>query len=312
MEVVDAQLHEPGPFTAVPDAPELRRQVFTEMTLASMDAAGVDAAVLFPVGDETWAEQMVAAYNGKFALVIRIRDVEQPDLEEEMGRALEKPGLVAFRFLTWNPASPNPIEVERAKLQADIDRGKFDRGMAFAAAHDRPVFIYANGMLAEAHALAKRYPQNTLIVDHLGIMQSPMETPEDPRFRSLPALLDLAAAPNVAVKLCGLPGLSTEAYPFADAVRPLRAIADAYGADRLMWASDIWRFRGRIGSSIRLPSAMRPFPGRHTYAESVDFIKRSPVLTEAEKIAILGGTARQILRWQLDQTAEPYLNTGSS
>ena len=47
--------------------------------------------------------------------------------------------------------------------------------------------------------------------------------------------------------------LSKEPYPFADVWVPIRSVLDAFGAERVMWASDISRFAGRIGWRTRYP-----------------------------------------------------------
>lgn len=108
----------------------------------------------------------------------------------------------------------------------------------------------------------------------------------------------MARFSNVHVKLCGLPSLSRERFPFADANAPLRAIVDAFGADRLMWASDTTRFVGRIGiGRYQNPRTLEDYPGKHRYADSLMFIRENPVLTPAEKQAILGGTAARALGW---------------
>jgi predicted TIM-barrel fold metal-dependent hydrolase len=230
-------------------------------------------------------------------MVPRIADVEAADLDDTMSAELDRAGVVGVRFLTWNPGSGNPIELEREKLTADIERGKFDRALGIAAERGLTVFIYANGMLEQAAALASRWPDTQFVVDHLGILQPPMEVPEEPRFRSLPKLLGLSERGNVAVKFCGLPGLSKEAYPFRDVHDAARQITDAFGADRLMWGSDIWRFRGRIGYKYRIPGTQGSYPGKHTYAESVGFIRDTEIFDESEKALLLGGTARALLKW---------------
>jgi L-fuconolactonase len=145
--------------------------------------------------------------------------------------------------------------------------------------------------------VAKRYPELSIIIDHSGLPQPPAPR-EDPPFASLPTLLALADHPNVAIKLCGLPALSTESFPYRDVVPHLSTIVDEFGGERLMWASDITRFYGRVpGDSSILQGTQGDYPGRHTYAESLDFIRHSDVLTEDEKRAILGGTAARIMRW---------------
>jgi predicted TIM-barrel fold metal-dependent hydrolase len=161
-----------------------------------------------------------------------------------------------------------------------------------------PVFLFITGWLPHTARIAERFPGLTLIVDHLGLRQPPLDTPDDPPFASLPQLLDLSRFGNVHVKLCGLPALSSERFPYKDAWPALRAITDAFGADRLMWASDTTRFAGRIGiGRFQNPATLGDYPGKHSYAESLLFVREAEVLSEAEKAAILGGTAARVLDW---------------
>ena len=55
----------------------------------------------------------------------------------------------------------------------------------------------------------------------------------------MPALLNLARLPNVAVKATGVPGYSAEAYPFPAMQDYVRQVFDAFGPDRMFWGSDI-------------------------------------------------------------------------
>jgi L-fuconolactonase len=108
----------------------------------------------------------------------------------------------------------------------------------------------------------------------------------------------------VSIKLCDPPGLSEEAYPFRDIWAPVHRLLDAFGPERLAWASDIGRFRGRIGWSIRLPQ--EPYPGKHTYMESLAFFLYTDELSPSDKEEILGRSARRMLRWPAaHKTAAP-------
>ena len=83
-----------------------------------------------------------------------------------------------------------------------------------------------------------------------------------------------------------MPALSKEPFPYRDVNPVLREIVDAFGADRLMWASDTTRFRGRIGiGRFQNPATLGDYPGKHTYAESLLFIRENEVLSRAEKEA---------------------------
>ena len=65
-----------------------------------------------------------------------------------------------------------------------------------------------------------------------------------------------------------------------------------------MWASDTSRFAGRTGIyRFQFPKTLGDYTGKHTYAESLLFIRESNVLTPVEKEAILGGTLQRVLNW---------------
>ena len=55
----------------------------------------------------------------------------------------------------------------------------------------------------------------------------------------MPALLALAKHPNIAVKVTGAPGYSSEAYPFPTMQGYVRQIFDVFGPERMFWGTDI-------------------------------------------------------------------------
>ena len=116
-------------------------------------------------------------------------------------------------------------------------------------------------------------------------------------FARLPGLLELAVHPNVAVKLCGAPSLSLQPYPFEDVWASVRQILDAFGASRVMWASDISHFQGRVGWALRIPGADQHYTGKHSYAESLALYRDTDLLSQSEKELVLGGTVRRLLGW---------------
>ena len=120
-----------------------------------------------------------------------------------------------------------------------------------------------------------------MIVDHLGMRQNPTFGLDDPPFRDLPALLALAELPNVRVKVSGVPTLSAGPYPFADLWASLDQVLAAFGAERLMWGSDISRVMGRAGT-IRLAPEGREY-AKHTYAEALFYLKHTDRLTADQR-----------------------------
>jgi predicted TIM-barrel fold metal-dependent hydrolase len=299
MEIVDAQLHDPAPWRAWDD-PESRRNALTETLLAMTEAVGVDRVVLFPVEDPDWALEVAQEWPDRFAVVPIVRrsaappvpgptalNIDAADVDERIEKVAGIPGVVAVRIAVafW------PEELRR------LADGHYDRAFAACERVGVPVFFMISGHTEMTRAVAESFPKLSIIIDHIGLPQPPMEVRDTPPFARLPALLDLARYPNVAIKMCGAPALSQQEYPFADVKAPIRQIVDAFGAERLMWASDIGRFRGRIGWQLRVPGAEQPYSGKHTYAESLAFYRDTDLLSEREKELVLGQSARNWLRW---------------
>jgi len=99
-----------------------------------------------------------------------------------------------------------------------------------------------------------------VLIDHLGRPRV-REGIGDPAFR---LLRRLAGTGRVFVKLSGYAKFSAGAYPFEDCGSFVRAVVDAYGLERCLWASD-WPFlrsaqRQDYGPLVDL--ARRLFPDR--------------------------------------------------
>jgi predicted TIM-barrel fold metal-dependent hydrolase len=287
--IVDAQLHEPGPRLEWNDHdPETQEMLLSELTFAWMDAAGIDAAILFPL-NEGWAARFATQFPHRIATVPRI-DRSAPDIDTAVAEVKDRhsAGVLALRALIAYP--PSGEEVERFKA------GAYEAAFAACERHQVPVFLFVTGWLPLANDIAERYPDLQLIIDHFGIPQPPAGR-DDPPFRQLPDLLSLAKYPNVAVKFCGAPSLSEVSYPHSDLWPNLEQVLEAFGPERLMWATDITRFHGRIGLGYRDPKAESGYPGKHTYAEALHFISDTDQLSESDKEWILGGTVRRLLQW---------------
>jgi predicted TIM-barrel fold metal-dependent hydrolase len=290
MRIIDAQIHDIGPYWDwLGERDELQHKIMGEVMIAYLDALGVQSVVLFPGGHDPHADWLSKELPHRFTYVPHVSP-DDADVEAVVRDAKANRGIAGLRVLIGWPLDGS----ELARLKA----GAWDPVFAACERHQVPVFLFVTGWLPVAAGIAERYPRLPLIIDHLGLRQPPLDTPDDPPFEKLQQLLDLAKFPNISVKLCGLPALSKQAFPYKDAEPALRAIADAFGAGRLMWASDTTRFAGRIGiGRHQNPATLGDYPGKHSYAESLLFIRESPVLSQDEKEAILGGTAARVLNW---------------
>lgn len=289
MRIIDAQIHDVGPFWDwLGESDELQHKIMGEVTIAYLDALGVSSVVLFPGGHDPHADWLSKELPDRFTYVPHV--APEDDVEAVVADARANPGIAGLRVLIGWPLDGS--EVKR------LEDGVWHPVFAACERQQVPVFLFITGWLPKAVGIAERYPGLPLIIDHLGLRQPPLDSPDDPPFAKLDQLLELARFPNVYVKLCGLPALSREHFPFRDAWPALRAITDAFGAERLMWASDTTRFAGRIGiGRHQNPHTLGDYPGKHSYAESLLFVREAEVLSGEEKAAILGGTAARVLNW---------------
>jgi L-fuconolactonase len=290
--VIDAQLHEPSVATKWDGSDTAtRHRVLTESLIDYMDAVGVDGVILHATKEDEWARAVAAQYPKRIGLVFRGRNIaEEPDVEERVAAAAQAPHQVGIRVVLGVPHTGE--EVVRFKA------GVYDRLLAAMEQNRMPLFLMATWNLGLAAEIAERHPDLTIILDHLGIPQPPTQPLDTPLFKELDNVLALARFPNLGVKFSGAPGLSLESFPFDDLWVSLRRYVDEFGADRLMWGTDISRYDGRVGFHRRddVPDA---YQGRHSYAEALYFVIATDRLSEAEKREILGGTAQRLLNWRV-------------
>jgi predicted TIM-barrel fold metal-dependent hydrolase len=303
MTIIDAQLHEPALARDWSGADrDTRYAVMLDVELAYMDAIGVDRAVLFPIEDAwgTWAAEQVPE---RFRVVHMIAPAgvpgggmtaSDPELPAFVRRRAEDPAVVGMRMMHTIPARlfeggrvddppwVSDVDMYEPLLQACVETGL-------------PLFMSTAGALDGPAEVLRRHPELVVVVDHLGLRQNPTFGLESPPMRDLPRLLALAEHPNVRVKVSGVPTLSGEGYPFEDLWEGLDQVVAAFGAERLMWGSDISRVIGRVGAIQLAPPGLQY--ARHTYAEALLYIKETDRLTPEQKEWLLGRTAATVLGW---------------
>ncbi|MFC6357092.1 amidohydrolase family protein [Luethyella okanaganae] len=296
MEIVDAQVH--------------LNMVGLQAGLVAMDAAGIDALVI----DEFWGfdehgrplpnyplsggsvrhtsplgEEAVARHPDRFAYVTRVQP-DDPGLEEVIATVRERPGRLALRILPFVPKPPSAGESPEnlaavAAFAEELTGGRYDRYFALAERHSVPVFLQVNGIgipgrLDAIEHIARHHPQLTVVIDHLGVAMPGSRAARPGRFAQFEEVATLARFPNVALKWGHATRLSEEPYPYQDVRTALHRIVEAFGAERIMWASD-W--------TIDLDWS--------SWAESFSYIRDDEMLSQDDRAAILGGTVRRLLGW---------------
>ncbi|WP_020695573.1 amidohydrolase family protein [Reyranella massiliensis] len=275
MPTIDAQVHcyernHPGrPWAAVLAGPP---EVTAEDMIKAMDEVGVDGALLVSVytmyrWDESYAVAVQKAHPGRFG-VIKPVNANDPKVADTIADWAAMDGTVAIRIM-FTP-----------EISTDAADPGINRVLAAAAKHDLPVNLMARGRLEQVAELAKRNPNTTLVIDHLGLEQ-PFAPPAPPQpWQELPKLLALAAHPNVVVKITGACTLSHEKFPYKDIWDPLGRIFDAFSLDRCMWGTDWTRAVALL-----------------TYKEGVDAFRVTDRLSDSDRAVLMGGSLQKIYGW---------------
>ena len=287
MDIVDTQLHlGPGP---------------VEPTCAEMDALGINSVLIeeFWVGGQgdgphdalipgyrlpggAWRAVYPTAlsaslrYPDRFAYFVRL-DRRDPGLEGHMRAIAAEPGARGFRVLaTWS-----------ADEAAALAEGAYDALFDLAQDVGLPVCVFVPGHVELLPRYLRKYSRLQFVLDHLGIgmpghppgrSEAEEARVTDPAY--LDEVLKLAKFTNLAVKISHAPMLlRAGAYPF-EAVRPnLRRAIEAFGVERLMWASD---------------ATVMP---HYSWKDLLGYLRVDPELSDDEKSWLLGRTARKVFSW---------------
>jgi predicted TIM-barrel fold metal-dependent hydrolase len=228
---IDAHVHVWNPDTVkYPIGPRFKKAdmqppSFTAAELfAHSQPVGVDRIVLIQMSfyehDHTYMTQVMQSHPGVFSGVALI-DYRAENLADQVDQ-LASQGMRGFRL--YSP---------------DIVAGVDDPGMAMLwtkAAKDGlaicPLINPAD--IHHVDALCKRFPETTVVVDHFARV-GVSDTIEAGR---LNALCGLAKHPKAHVKTSAFYALGKKTPPYKDLIPMIRKVVDAFGPERLMWASD--------------------------------------------------------------------------
>jgi predicted TIM-barrel fold metal-dependent hydrolase len=260
-------------------------------TLTAMDAAGVSALVVdewlghdaqgrMTPGHEVeggfrytfdFSAYAAARYPERFSFLARVHWTD-PYLDDVVAHHAATPGMRCLRVdpMPWLP----DIEAFRAGRYAPI--------FAAAERHDLPVFVWSNGPnLSSVVQYLERFPGVRIIIDHLGTVNPSPDATGFERYGPLEAVFELGRRyENFAVKWCNVVGQSAEPYPYRDMLPYLLRALDAFGPERIYWASD-W-------SQHRV---------QQSWAESFWWLLASDEVSRTDKESILGRSLRTLLRW---------------
>jgi predicted TIM-barrel fold metal-dependent hydrolase len=180
---------------------------------------------------------------------------------------LKPRGVLAFRI------APNFSKLPPSKW---LEPPGYAAMFAASAKHGLALScLISPAAFAEVDRMARRFPEATVIIDHLGrIGLGGTIDPAD-----VDALCALAKHPKVLVKVGAFYALGKKTPPYLDLAPLIRRVVQAFGPERCMWESDC------------------PFQVvRDSYVDSIALIRdRLDFLTPDQKDWLLRKTAERVL-----------------
>ncbi|WP_322106999.1 amidohydrolase family protein [Paraburkholderia sp. J41] len=275
MDIVDAQIH--AFYT-----------LDLDQTIAAMNALGIQSAII----DELWeydprgfvlpgtllsggvfrpssplAQAAALKYPDRFSVLQRV-DRRDPDIEAVFASLRCMPGCRSIRLVTRGAE----------ELQAIADGG-YDRMLQLAADQDLVVSLLGAGVSDILGSFLPRFPRLRFVLDHCG-------APKDAQ-----AWDNILAAArthsNLWIKWSHAQHyFPSAAFPFAELLVPLRQALDAFGRERVIWASDFTH--NRRGAS---------------WGELLFSIRCADDLPSDDKEWLLGRAARALYAWPKPEQA---------
>jgi predicted TIM-barrel fold metal-dependent hydrolase len=267
--------------------PPVSPMVFTvEQLVAAMDAGGVARACLVQRAtlygyDNSYALDAAARFPGRFAPVV-VLDAQDPAAPAELRRLVGERGAAGLRVVAPTLTRDDTDWLASADAQA-LWRAASDIGL--------PVTVILYRLNNEAGraallAIARNFP-TPILVDHVGVPHA--STPEckwaasqgidyvvpPPPDFGIEALADFAPLGHVHFKITDI-NFDRLADAQFDSAAFVRRLADTFGADRLLWGSD-------VGQSPE------PYPGKIARLHAA-----ARLLDSDERAWLLHGTAQRL------------------
>ena len=272
-----------------------------ESLLHEMDRNGVETAVLIQIRgqfDNAYQQECVRRFPGRFASVVGV-DTAWPEAPQALAEWAAQ-GAVGLR-LRADSRSPgdDPLAIWRAAARLNL---------AVSCSGT------AEQLATEAfRRLVAALPSLPIVLEHLAGFEhlgaggrtreqapaggdEPSPAGEDPLRQARERVLALARFPNVYAKVHGLGEFCVRAIPVREPfpfVRPIPPLLDqlyeAFGAARLMWASDYPPVAAREGYRLALRLVREELAG----------------LPGPDQQAIFGGTAARVFQIASGAAARP-------
>lgn len=252
-------------FTSLPEVPATADELIEDM-----DANGVDVTVLVQTSWSTWDNGYIADSVTRFPQRFVGHGMVDPQDESNNAETtrywMQDRGLVGFRFHPMYYKDEKVLTTEGNRAMWEV-MAKLDAVVQF---HTSPPFS------DQIDEIATRHPDMKLLIDHMGYPSL------DTGMAPWQPIIELARHPNLFVKISDVKGRSKLEFPFTDMHDYVRALVNAFGAERCLWGTGY-------------PGAHRTKHNWLSLADELRLVREGfDFLTESQRDRILGGTAAEV------------------
>lgn len=277
MTIIDAQVHiwqadspQRPHITEDASKPHQENPLTYARLLEAMNRAGVDRVILVPPSWDgyrnDYALEAAQKHSERFAVMGKV-PLNDPASKDKLPAWLNQPGMKGFR-----------ISFRHSGTHSFLDDGTADWFWADCERYGIPVMIFAPFAVAAIGKIAQRHPGLRVIVDHMGLNVQWRGKDLTP---GVDVLLSFARLPNVAVKASCLPCYVAENYPYPTLHSQVRSVVETFGAQRVMWGTDLSQSPISYRQNVTL------------FTEEMDF------LSADDKEWIMGKSLAHWLRWPI-------------
>jgi len=194
-----------------------------EMLLELMRANNVEKTVIIQVihyrWDNSYLRDVLKQYPQYFQGVCRVNPQDPAAPDHLSQRTAE-----GFRGVRLSPGADAGSDWIRGELMPPLWKRCDELKV--------PMTILAPvTRMPDIGKLADRFPGLTMVIDHMA--DSPIDQPQE-----LEKLIALKRHPKLFVKVSHTWSLSKQPFPFRDTHEQVKRLYDAFGPQRLMWATD--------------------------------------------------------------------------
>ena len=195
-----------------------------EELLAEMDDHGVERAVLVQTSWSTWDNGYIADSAARWPdrfVGHGLIDPQDPDNAKQVRYWMKERGLKGFRF--------HPMYYPDEKV---LTTPQNEALWETISELDAVIQFHLSAEFADqVAAIAKRYPNLRLLLDHMGYPR--LSLPPE----AFQPIVDLAGFLNICLKISDVKGRSEQEFPFSDVHPIIQRLHQAFGAERVLWGT---------------------------------------------------------------------------